>query len=117
MNVSGGHALVAVRILFMAFARYTHSHSLLVCVCVGGGGGFTQSLFLKDNFKMVLAFFTIIWLITEASHVAFQTKAKGKGAEEYWLIWRFEGEDTLYDLMQSKEFPYNVSSASTLKKS
>jgi hypothetical protein len=47
MNVSGGHALVAVRILFMAFARYTHSHSLLVCVCVGGGGGFTPSLFLK----------------------------------------------------------------------
>ncbi|OEL38173.1 Serine/threonine-protein kinase STN7, chloroplastic [Dichanthelium oligosanthes] len=36
------------------------------------------------------------------------SKAKGKGAEEYWLIWRFEGEDTLYDLMQSKEFPYNV---------
>ncbi|KAG0519062.1 hypothetical protein BDA96_09G231600 [Sorghum bicolor] len=37
-----------------------------------------------------------------------ETKAKGKGAEEYWIIWRFEGEDTLYDLMQSKEFPYNV---------
>nr|CAB3460812.1 unnamed protein product [Digitaria exilis] len=40
-----------------------------------------------------------------------ENKAKGKGAEEYWLIWRFEGEDTLFDLMQSKEFPYNVSSA------
>ncbi|KAG2625995.1 hypothetical protein PVAP13_3KG279500 [Panicum virgatum] len=37
-----------------------------------------------------------------------ESKAKGKGAEEYCLIWRFEGEDTLYDLMQSKEFPYNV---------
>ncbi|KAF8716311.1 hypothetical protein HU200_026598 [Digitaria exilis] len=37
-----------------------------------------------------------------------ENKAKGKGAEEYWLIWRFEGEDTLFDLMQSKEFPYNV---------
>ncbi|CAN6359285.1 unnamed protein product [Urochloa humidicola] len=37
-----------------------------------------------------------------------ESKAKGKGAEEYWLIWRFEGEVTLYDLMQSKEFPYNV---------
>ncbi|KXG22466.1 serine/threonine-protein kinase STN7, chloroplastic [Sorghum bicolor] len=37
-----------------------------------------------------------------------ETKTKGKGAEEYWIIWRFEGEDTLYDLMQSKEFPYNV---------
>ncbi|KAL6848994.1 hypothetical protein ACP4OV_021577 [Aristida adscensionis] len=37
-----------------------------------------------------------------------ESKAKGKGADEYWLIWRYEGEDTLYDLMQSKEFPYNV---------
>ncbi|KAK3138096.1 hypothetical protein QOZ80_5AG0364440 [Eleusine coracana subsp. coracana] len=37
-----------------------------------------------------------------------EKKAKGKGADEYWLIWRFEGEDTLFDLMQSKEFPYNV---------
>ncbi|KAI4381426.1 hypothetical protein MLD38_007497 [Melastoma candidum] len=27
---------------------------------------------------------------------------------EYWLIWRFEGEATLYDLMLSKDFPYNV---------
>ncbi|KAL8549390.1 hypothetical protein ACS0TY_008284 [Phlomoides rotata] len=27
---------------------------------------------------------------------------------EYWLIWNFEGEATLADLMQSKEFPYNV---------
>ncbi|KAJ3702387.1 hypothetical protein LUZ61_006092 [Rhynchospora tenuis] len=37
-----------------------------------------------------------------------ESKTKGKGGEEYCLIWRFEGEDTLYDLMQSKEFPYNV---------
>ncbi|KAM3412346.1 hypothetical protein ACQJBY_003817 [Aegilops geniculata] len=36
-----------------------------------------------------------------------ESKAKGKG-EEYWLIWRYEGEDTLSALMQSKEFPYNV---------
>lgn len=35
-----------------------------------------------------------------------ETSSK-KGAE-YWLIWRFEGENTLTDLMQSKEFPYNV---------
>ncbi|PQM35243.1 serine/threonine-protein kinase STN7 chloroplastic [Prunus yedoensis var. nudiflora] len=35
-----------------------------------------------------------------------ETSSK-KGAE-YWLIWRFEGEATLYDLMQSKDFPYNV---------
>lgn len=31
-----------------------------------------------------------------------------KKTSEYWLIWRFEGEATLYDLMQSKDFPYNV---------
>ncbi|KAL1807031.1 hypothetical protein ACET3Z_030099 [Daucus carota] len=31
-----------------------------------------------------------------------------KKESEYWLIWRFEGEATLYDLMQSKDFPYNV---------
>ncbi|XP_010923697.1 serine/threonine-protein kinase STN7, chloroplastic [Elaeis guineensis] len=37
-----------------------------------------------------------------------EKKAKGKGAGEYWLIWRFEGEETLADLMLSKEFPYNV---------
>ncbi|CAM0954122.1 unnamed protein product [Alopecurus aequalis] len=37
-----------------------------------------------------------------------ESKAKGKGADEYWLIWRYEGEDTLSALMQSKEFPYNV---------
>ncbi|XP_062111198.1 serine/threonine-protein kinase STN7, chloroplastic isoform X2 [Humulus lupulus] len=36
----------------------------------------------------------------------FETSSK-KGSE-YWLIWRFEGESTLADLMQSKEFPYNV---------
>lgn len=35
-----------------------------------------------------------------------ESSAKGRG--EYWLIWRFEGEDTLSDLMASKEFPYNV---------
>ncbi|KAM3299696.1 hypothetical protein ACQJBY_040943 [Aegilops geniculata] len=36
-----------------------------------------------------------------------ESKTKGKG-EEYWLIWRYEGEDTLSALMQSKDFPYNV---------
>ncbi|XP_018823681.1 serine/threonine-protein kinase STN7, chloroplastic [Juglans regia] len=35
-----------------------------------------------------------------------ETSSKKGG--EYWLIWRFEGEATLSDLMQSKEFPYNV---------
>ncbi|XP_073003082.1 serine/threonine-protein kinase STN7, chloroplastic [Typha latifolia] len=37
-----------------------------------------------------------------------ESKPKGKAGGEYWLVWRFEGEDTLADLMQSKEFPYNV---------
>ncbi|KAK1297910.1 hypothetical protein QJS10_CPB14g00454 [Acorus calamus] len=36
-----------------------------------------------------------------------ERSSKTKGGE-YWLIWRFEGEDTLSDLMLSKEFPYNV---------
>lgn len=37
-----------------------------------------------------------------------ESSAKGKGRGEYWLIWRFEGVDTLSDLLTSKEFPYNV---------
>ncbi|KAJ9554033.1 hypothetical protein OSB04_018078 [Centaurea solstitialis] len=41
----------------------------------------------------------------------FREKSSKKGAEaEYWLIWRFEGESTLAELIQSKEFPYNVES-------
>ncbi|EYU34597.1 hypothetical protein ABFS82_05G029500 [Erythranthe guttata] len=32
----------------------------------------------------------------------------GKKGSEYWLIWKFEGESTLADLLQNKEFPYNV---------
>nr|TKS15087.1 hypothetical protein D5086_0000037540 [Populus alba] len=36
-----------------------------------------------------------------------ERSSSNKGAE-YWLIWRYEGEATLYDFMQSKEFPYNV---------
>ncbi|KAJ6899371.1 hypothetical protein NC652_025746 [Populus alba x Populus x berolinensis] len=38
---------------------------------------------------------------------AFGVSSSNKGAE-YWLIWRYEGEATPYDFMQSKEFPYNV---------
>ncbi|CAH9076118.1 unnamed protein product [Cuscuta epithymum] len=37
----------------------------------------------------------------------FLESSSRKGAE-YWLLWHFEGESTLADLMQSKEFPYNV---------
>ncbi|KAK6133867.1 hypothetical protein DH2020_032417 [Rehmannia glutinosa] len=35
-------------------------------------------------------------------------KSSAKKGAEYWLIWKFEGEATLADLLQSKEFPYNV---------
>ncbi|XP_039051768.1 LOW QUALITY PROTEIN: serine/threonine-protein kinase STN7, chloroplastic-like [Hibiscus syriacus] len=35
-------------------------------------------------------------------------EGSSKKGGEYWLVWRFEGEATLSDLMQSKEFPYNV---------
>lgn len=31
-----------------------------------------------------------------------------KKGPEYWLIWKYEGQSTLADLLQSKEFPYNV---------
>ncbi|MCE3049546.1 hypothetical protein HAX54_045134 [Datura stramonium] len=51
----------------------------------------------------------------------FLESSSKKGAE-YWLLWRFEGEATLADLMQSREFPYNVGatgfcSPSTIAKS
>lgn len=42
--------------------------------------------------------------------IPFQNSSK-KGAQ-YWLLWRFEGEATLSDLMLSKDFPYNVSAVS-----
>ncbi|KAK8511851.1 hypothetical protein V6N12_000890 [Hibiscus sabdariffa] len=35
-------------------------------------------------------------------------EGSSKKGGEYWLVWRFEGEATLSDLVQSKEFPYNV---------
>ncbi|CAL5189124.1 unnamed protein product [Lathyrus oleraceus] len=31
-----------------------------------------------------------------------------KKTPEYWLIWQFEGDATLADLLQSRDFPYNV---------
>ncbi|XP_075484840.1 serine/threonine-protein kinase STN7, chloroplastic-like [Primulina tabacum] len=37
----------------------------------------------------------------------FLESSPKKGAE-YWLLWKFEGEATLADLLQSREFPYNV---------
>ncbi|CAJ1932266.1 unnamed protein product [Sphenostylis stenocarpa] len=35
-------------------------------------------------------------------------ESSSKKSAEYWLIWRFEGDATLADLVQSREFPYNV---------
>ncbi|CAA2994406.1 serine threonine- kinase STN7, chloroplastic [Olea europaea subsp. europaea] len=35
-------------------------------------------------------------------------ESSSKRGAEYWLIWRYQGEATLADLLQSKEFPYNV---------
>lgn len=32
----------------------------------------------------------------------------GKVGEPLWLIWQYEGDNTLYDLMQKKDWPYNV---------
>lgn len=40
----------------------------------------------------------------------FQSSSK-KGSE-YWLIWKYEGEATLADLMLSRDFPYNVGTSS-----
>lgn len=37
------------------------------------------------------------------------SKTKNKGAPEpLWLIWQYEGDYTLWDLMQKKDFPYNL---------
>lgn len=35
-------------------------------------------------------------------------ESSSKKEGEYWLIWRFEGETTLANLLLSREFPYNV---------
>ncbi|KAG7977263.1 hypothetical protein I3843_05G022600 [Carya illinoinensis] len=40
----------------------------------------------------------------------FQPSSKKRS--EHWLIWRSEGEATVSDLMQSKEFTYNVGTSS-----
>ncbi|KAJ4710575.1 Serine/threonine protein kinase [Melia azedarach] len=35
-------------------------------------------------------------------------ESSSKKGGEYWLVWRYEGQATLADLMLSREFPYNV---------
>ena len=39
---------------------------------------------------------------------AEETASKNKGPEPLWLIWQYEGDYTLFDLMQKKDFPYNL---------
>jgi hypothetical protein len=41
----------------------------------------------------------------------FLRSAGGMGApvqEPLWLVWQYEGDFTLYDLMQKKDWPYNL---------
>lgn len=33
---------------------------------------------------------------------------KGQGPAPLWLVWRYEGDNNLYDMMTKKEFPYNM---------
>ena len=42
---------------------------------------------------------------------AEETTSKNKGPEPLWLIWQYEGDYTLWDLMQKKDFPYNLEQA------
>ena len=41
---------------------------------------------------------------------AFDEAAGGfnRGPEPLWLVWQYEGDFTLWDLMQKKDFPYNM---------
>ncbi|XP_024366721.1 serine/threonine-protein kinase STN7, chloroplastic isoform X2 [Physcomitrium patens] len=38
----------------------------------------------------------------------FLHETSSKGKEEFWLLWRYEGNATLADLMANRDFPYNV---------
>ena len=42
---------------------------------------------------------------------AEEKTSKNKGPEPLWLIWQYEGDYTLWDLMQKKDFPYNLEQA------
>ena len=37
-----------------------------------------------------------------------EENTKSKGPEPLWLVWQYEGDYTLWDLMQKKDFPYNL---------
>ncbi|RZC74798.1 hypothetical protein C5167_050274 [Papaver somniferum] len=65
---------------------------------------------LKDDFmlgkKLGEGAFGVVYRVSLAEKPVLKSSSKKGG--EYWLVWRFEGEATLQDLMLSKEFPYNV---------
>eukprot|EP00270_Netrium_digitus_P006939 TRINITY_DN2001_c0_g1_i3.p1 TRINITY_DN2001_c0_g1~~TRINITY_DN2001_c0_g1_i3.p1 ORF type:complete len:615 (+),score=150.37 TRINITY_DN2001_c0_g1_i3:235-2079(+) len=47
-----------------------------------------------------------------ADYVHGFLESKGRaGGEEFWLVWKYEGDATLADIMLSKDFPYNVEEA------
>ncbi|PIA63524.1 hypothetical protein AQUCO_00201102v1 [Aquilegia coerulea] len=50
--------------------------------------------------------FGVVYRVSQTKKSA--AKKSSKKGDEYWLLWRFEGDSTLADLMLSKEFPYNV---------
>ncbi|KAL2667469.1 hypothetical protein AAZV13_01G070400 [Glycine max] len=64
----------------------------------------------KDDFvlgkKLGEGSFGVVYRVSLANKPS--SKSSSKKAAEYWLIWRFEGDATLADLMQSRDFPYNV---------
>lgn len=39
---------------------------------------------------------------------AEEKTSKTKAPEPLWLVWQYEGDYTLFDLMQKKDFPYNM---------
>ncbi|KAL4422647.1 hypothetical protein ABPG75_008844 [Micractinium tetrahymenae] len=43
-----------------------------------------------------------------AEFVTAFSEGRGKVGDSTWLVWAYEGDDTLADLMQKKEFPYNL---------
>lgn len=69
--------------------------------------------FLRCCFSILILLYLISWSLSCGLKSFYLTlsyvpQSSAKKVNEYWLLWKFEGETTLADLMQSKEFPYNV---------
>lgn len=105
MSECEGLVQTAVQILFMDFLRF-YSFQL---PCEYGYLYFSDVLWRELFLCVNIASWPVIFIQFSLSGFCCcsQSSSKGKGGE-YWLIWRFEGETTLSDLMLSKEFPYNV---------